>query len=61
MNKQFVSYEDRKCNEESDMHLYVAKEGKPTGIHSRVVESSEEQQRQPYDYGDREHAPAKSS
>jgi hypothetical protein len=49
MNNQLGSDEDRKRNEESDMHLNIVKEGKPAGVPSRGAEGGKEQQREPRD------------
>ena len=49
MNNQLGNDEDRKCNEESDMHFNAVKEGKATEASSRGAEHREEQQRRPCD------------
>jgi hypothetical protein len=54
MNNQLGKDEHRKCNEESDMHFNVVKEGKATEATSRGAEHGEEQQRQPCDQRDDE-------
>jgi hypothetical protein len=54
MNNQLGSDQDRKCDEESDMHFNVVKEGKPTEVPCRGAKGGQEQQRQPYDQRDSE-------
>ena len=49
MDNQLGGDENRKCNEESDMHFNVVKEGEPRCISSRGAKSRQEQQWQPGD------------
>jgi hypothetical protein len=49
MNNQLGSDEDRKCDEESDMHFNVVQEGKRTEVPCRRAKGGQERQRQPYD------------
>jgi hypothetical protein len=41
MNKQLGSNENRKCDEDSDMHFNITQEGKPTDVPRRGAEGGE--------------------
>ena len=54
MDYQLGSDEYRKCDEESDMHLYIMKEGEATAAPSQGAEAGKHGQRQPCEQGDDE-------
>lgn len=47
MNKQFGRNEDGKCNEKSDMHFNIMKEGKPTRVPAQGAQGGKHTQWQP--------------
>jgi hypothetical protein len=54
MDNQLGSDKDRKTDEESNMHLNIVKEGKPTDVPSRGTDGGQEQQWKPCDQHDYE-------